>query len=622
MSYTVNDAVNLAVESGLCVVPPVENGDKKPDGSWKRYQSERPSPAQLARWYQHDGRAGIGIVCGKVSGGLEMLELEGRAYVEGIAEQFNTAAIETGLGDVLARIQAGYCETTPGGGVHLLYCCDVVSGNLKLARRPATAVELEADPEDKVKVLIETRGEGGYTITAPSNGKVHPSGGRWELDSGGFDTIATITPEERDDLHALCRTFDRMPVVASSGSVTTGSGSNDDAPGADYSHRGDVPALLDEHGWVRVFDHGNDSHWRRPGKNTGTSAVWHADSRMFVVFSTSTMFQPERGYNPFAVCTILTQGSDSPQAFSAAAKELRAAGWGREFGTRAEVDLCARADKQPVSARAGESPLASGDSGAPVLPDEFWNARPVLGHIRTAARSRLIAPDALMGAVLARVCAMTDYRIVLPPKVGTVGSLNTITAVVGVSGAGKGSANAESKLLLEDGFHGNRFVEAPAGSGEGMVALYFEKRPTPTTSGSTSSCRRGTRRLSASTRARSSTSSATATAKPPRRYSVRRGLVRLWVAPTSPRTAGIDWRHTPTGCRCCWRYSRRSRPSCSTTPPGARRSGSPGLPPWTPTRPRSTTSSTTRARWRGCRRRSPTSSAGPRCPWTTCAGSR
>ena len=60
-------------------------------------------------------------------------------------------------------------------------------------------------------MLIETRGEGGFIIVAPSGGPVHPSGRPYVLRSGGFDTIATITPEERSDLFALARSFDQMP---------------------------------------------------------------------------------------------------------------------------------------------------------------------------------------------------------------------------------------------------------------------------------------------------------------------------------------------------------------------------------------------------------------------------
>src|SRR5437764_1472974 len=73
------------------------------------------------------------------------------------------------------------------------------------ARRPDPSIE------DGFKVLIETRGEGGYAVEAPSFGSVHPSGRPYVQERGGPDTIATITPEEHDSLWELARSFDEMP---------------------------------------------------------------------------------------------------------------------------------------------------------------------------------------------------------------------------------------------------------------------------------------------------------------------------------------------------------------------------------------------------------------------------
>src|SRR5688500_8975612 len=67
-------------------------------------------------------------------------------------------AAAEGLGELLNRIANGYGEKTPSGGVHLLWRCAEIEGNLKLARRPATPAELLEDPDDLTKVLFETRG--------------------------------------------------------------------------------------------------------------------------------------------------------------------------------------------------------------------------------------------------------------------------------------------------------------------------------------------------------------------------------------------------------------------------------------------------------------------------------
>ena len=171
----------------------------------------RPTLEELDGWYGL--HTGVGLVCGTISRRLEMIEFEGRAVKAGCSQAFLALAREMGLADLVERIRAGYQERTPSGGLHLLYHVPTPRPNTKLATRPATADELAQDPDDRVKVLIETRGEGGYTIVAPSNGSVHPCGGSWALERGGFDSIATISDDERDALFALARMLDEMPPV-------------------------------------------------------------------------------------------------------------------------------------------------------------------------------------------------------------------------------------------------------------------------------------------------------------------------------------------------------------------------------------------------------------------------
>jgi hypothetical protein len=63
---------------------------------------------------------GLGLVCGAVSGQLEMLELERGALAEGLLEQLTKAVNAAGLGPVLERIVYGYTERTPSDGLHLV----------------------------------------------------------------------------------------------------------------------------------------------------------------------------------------------------------------------------------------------------------------------------------------------------------------------------------------------------------------------------------------------------------------------------------------------------------------------------------------------------------------------
>ena len=292
MTPHVREAALAAHAAGLCVVPPREDGSKAPIGPWKRYMLARPTLAELDGWY--GPRTGIGLVCGAVSGGLEMLEFEGRAVAAGLLESFIDAAIAAGFGPLVERIRAGYEEWTPGGGIHWQMHVPTPRANTVLAARPATPEEMAAKPADRVKVLIETRGEGGFTIVAPSAGAIHPSGRPWVLASGGFDTIATISDEERDALHELARLFDAMPPVTPR-APSAGRSTDGDRPGDRYDAlpdpEGRIEDLLVRRGWTVVSRRGGTTYLRRPGKEQGISATLGHHPGLLIVFSTNTPFE-------------------------------------------------------------------------------------------------------------------------------------------------------------------------------------------------------------------------------------------------------------------------------------------------------------------------------------------
>lgn len=346
--------------AGLSVVPVTLDGQKMPAVTWKPYQQARADPDQIQQWFG-DGHPAVGIICGAISGHLEMLELEGRAVEGGLLSRIAPIIEDHGLSDIWHAILGGYLEQTPSGGIHILYR---VSGgeaakNTKLARRPATPDELaawkadqqaqiDAEPDEDVKtkrqtkldqvtrgeqlpqVLLETRGEGGFVVVAPTTGAAHDTGRGWTMLAGGPATIATIDAEQRDALYAIANMLDEMPAPelereptpltrpATPGAVS---------PGDDYNERATWEEILGPHGWKVFGRRGDVAHWIRPGKSHGTSATTgHGDrGDYFYVFSSSTELPSERGLSKFATYTHLEHGGN----FTAAAKALKADGYGQ-----------------------------------------------------------------------------------------------------------------------------------------------------------------------------------------------------------------------------------------------------------------------------------------------------
>jgi hypothetical protein len=306
-------------EAGLSTIPIRADGSKGPDlPSWKQFQSRLPSYYELEMWFGNEIPRGIAILGGCVSGSLEILDFDDMQSYQAFLE----AAEATGLGPLVERIRAGCEEATPKG-FHLPYYCETIEGNKKLAQRPATEDELRLKPDEKIKGLIETRGEGGYVVVAPSCGPVHASGKPYTLRQGSWLTVATITPQERSDLLALCRSFDQIPREAEPPprQQKTASGTR---PGDIFAATVPWEKILEPAGWVRVYQRGEVSYWRRPGKDSGISATTnYGGSDYFYCFSSATQFDTERGYGKFSAFAWLYHKGD----FDAACSDLMRKGY-------------------------------------------------------------------------------------------------------------------------------------------------------------------------------------------------------------------------------------------------------------------------------------------------------
>ncbi|MCC6906842.1 MAG: AAA family ATPase [Phycisphaerales bacterium] len=366
-SDSLHAQAQTCVAAGLCALPAVRTGQEKRPAlrEWKPYQSRLPSREELARWFDGSATA-LCLVCGAVSGNLEMIDFD----LGGEAFEPWRRAVESMAPGLVDRL---VIESTPSGGRHVIYRCDQpVSGNTKLAQR---RIEVGADEpvvvgckEHKPRrdaggawvitiTMIETRGEGGLFLCAPSDG--------YEILKGELAAPPVITSDQRDILLGCAWALDetRPPVI------DTPSGVSDDVstsrPGDEFNRRGDPRAILRAHGWTLVQG-GENEHWCRPGKSAGTSAT--LKDGVFYVFSTNAApFEAQQGYSPFAVYALLEHGGD----FNAAASALASQGYGTAPTRTRGVDLSAfLADIPP----APDNPLAP----APLSVEQLVSAHPLL----------------------------------------------------------------------------------------------------------------------------------------------------------------------------------------------------------------------------------------------------
>jgi len=285
----------------------------------------------------------VGLVCGKLSGNVEVIDIDLKYSLDGKLYDNYKRIINDVNPDLLAKLVV---QKTMNGGYHFIYRCQKIEGNLKLASRNTTKDEknktyLEelskgASKEDatkragndKVRVLLETRGEGGMIVCYPSNG--------YELVFGDWCSISEITVDERETLINIARQFNEViEDFRPQQRADNRKGVKGLSPFEDYNDRGDVVSLLEKNGWKAVKNKGNRVLLLRPGQTSAThSGNYDYERKWFSVFTTSTEFDPMKAYQPYAVYAILECNKD----FSVASKKLYDEGYGERHEVERELN--------------------------------------------------------------------------------------------------------------------------------------------------------------------------------------------------------------------------------------------------------------------------------------------
>ena len=158
--------------AGLSVLP-ARKKEKCPVFKWKEYQEHVPTEHAVKTWFADDHDA-ICIVCGKVSGNLEVIDFDNHGELFPKWKEAIPA-------DLFGKLVV---ERTPSGGYHVAYrCANEVSPNLKLA---------QGKRDGRIVTLIETCGTGGLVLCSPTDG--------YEFVQGTYEALPRLTKEEQEIL--------------------------------------------------------------------------------------------------------------------------------------------------------------------------------------------------------------------------------------------------------------------------------------------------------------------------------------------------------------------------------------------------------------------------------------
>ena len=269
---------------GISIIPTHPN--KVPYKGWKQYQSE---VAPLSNWYSHYINQGyVGIITGKVSGNLEVIDIDTKNDPDNTIYQEYIKLIPE---ELLNRL---IIQQTPSGGYHFIYRCPDVSieSSQKLALH------------DDKKVIIETRGERGYICSHSIDYKI--TQGVFDIINHKYD-IPILSSEERafllETARSLTRYFPKPSKNDKSFSYT-------EPAINDFNYKYDAIEVFANHGWSIVNDDDEKYYLLRDGSVAAHSGYYFKETKTFFCFSTSTEFKAGKPYNNFQILQVLKGKND------------------------------------------------------------------------------------------------------------------------------------------------------------------------------------------------------------------------------------------------------------------------------------------------------------------------
>lgn len=253
------------------------------------FKDASKEPSQVAIWWAGTPDANIAIAVEE--SGLLVADFDPRN--RGIAKpgaEFDEALAEE-YDDLLRLCEAAgtLSATTGSGGRHFLF--------------HAT--------EDRVKGKL-TAGvdfkHNGYIVATPS---IHPDTGEaytWDDPS-----------VERDVLEAPAWLLETAAVNTEPTAERKEVNPDDDRPGTRFNAIATMAEILEPAGWQLSKTEGETEFWCRPGKEPpDISATFNFEgSGLFYVFTSSTEFEPDRGYDKFGVYARLYHDGDLDVALQA-----------------------------------------------------------------------------------------------------------------------------------------------------------------------------------------------------------------------------------------------------------------------------------------------------------------
>jgi hypothetical protein len=388
MNNSLDRALRL-LDDGLSVIP--LGSGKVPYIGWKPYQTKQMSKKDLERHSSNSLFSGYAICCGYRN--IECIDVDLKV-ITSLSDQkaFWNEFIQLLKDHIDDFDQKFVIYKTVNAGYHIIYRCEQIAGNQKLATLKGSK-----------RAIIETRGIGGYICVYDN-----------QISPLGYSDIKEISIEDRETLMGLCayynyveeKDIDLKPKQTESPEITTWDDFNSrktslDVLGSDFS----VVRDLQDKIIIKRF-----------GAESPHSGYIFKQSGLMYLFSTATIYPHEKALSPFSIYAYKHHNGDH----SAAAKDLYQQGYGSRFAKKPEII----SQKQELIQEHGVFPID-------VFPESIQN------YITLSAKTLNYSIDYMGCAMLWLISLIVGNSFKIQVKSGWWESTNIWISLIGKAGIGK-----------------------------------------------------------------------------------------------------------------------------------------------------------------------------------------
>jgi len=378
------------VDNGCSIIPVDEN--KAPIGKWKEYQSRARTKEEIDSL----NSPLYGLITG--FNNLEVIDVDLKVFAT-LQEQNDfwneyLSFLKDNIDDFDLKF---VIYKTKRQGYHILYRCNTIQGNTKIARL-----------KEHKEAVIESRGVGGMVVIYEN-----------KISKLSYSEIQEITERDRNIVWSISKTYNYVDEIKIETTTLKNNEFNDSIikPWEDYNNKVSIFDIVSDD--LKVVRNLNDKYIvKRNGSENPTSGSIFKSNGCMYLFSTGTIYPHEKLITPFIAYTYKIHNGN----FKEAASEIYKQG----FGTRV-VKKSIEIEKKELP-KINEKDL--------IFPIEIF-PQPIQNYILECNETLDSSIDFMGCSMLWLISVVVGNSIQIEVKKGWNETATIWLAVVGKAGLGK-----------------------------------------------------------------------------------------------------------------------------------------------------------------------------------------